>query len=464
MYREFKRLSLQSRENSQSTGSQSGLQDRLEDRNERPKPQLAHRSSQGPKDLMISYSHADREMMMRIKDKLESSGISVWVDISSLRAGADFLSKIGQAIIDAKNVICLLSKTSVISKFCRDELALGYISNCAIFPVSLDTEETLYPLMDTGMKLQLASYSWLMVNDPNKMDAVLDELVVLLKEQLKRNEEEMDGNVEPSVKIVPKLQRLTSRQNLNKHRMKQAEDDKTLSIMPEKYWNDHYTSDTTQWKKFVNDFMYLYKSHLETTYTAADQIWLMSILRREMEVNDDDPILKKENFLAFCRLDGEEFPLWTRVQDQALESLSMKGVFDMNSSVRVEAIENLGKYRSPAVVRALHDLLTDPDANVRAVAAVSLARTNASDKHTISCIMNILNDNDRLVREAGCLALGHLQAKPAVKKLLHMWRNDVISHVRDAAFVALQQIGGAEVEREMHVTKVLADEIRQLTK
>ena len=40
----------------------------------------------------------------------------------------------------------------------------------------------------------------------------------------------------------------------------------------------------------------------------------------------------------------------------------------------------------------------------------------------------------------------------------------MISHVRDAAFVALQQIGGAEVEREMHVTKVLADEIRQLTK
>ena len=35
-------------------------------------------------------------------DKLENSGISVWVDVSGLRAGVDFLSKIGQAIIDAK--------------------------------------------------------------------------------------------------------------------------------------------------------------------------------------------------------------------------------------------------------------------------------------------------------------------------------------------------------------------------
>ena len=32
----------------------------------------------------------------------ESRGISVWVDVTGLKAGVDFLSKIGQAIIDAK--------------------------------------------------------------------------------------------------------------------------------------------------------------------------------------------------------------------------------------------------------------------------------------------------------------------------------------------------------------------------
>jgi HEAT repeat protein len=69
----------------------------------------------------------------------------------------------------------------------------------------------------------------------------------------------------------------------------------------------------------------------------------------------------------------------------------------------------------------LQDLLTDLDANVRAVAAISLARTEAQDAVTVKFLTKTLNDKDRLVREAGCLALGHLQARQAVPKLLHLW-------------------------------------------
>ena len=35
-------------------------------------------------------------------DALEAAGITVWVDVSGLEAGVDFLSKIGEAIIDCK--------------------------------------------------------------------------------------------------------------------------------------------------------------------------------------------------------------------------------------------------------------------------------------------------------------------------------------------------------------------------
>lgn len=42
-------------------------------------------------------------------------------------------------------------------------------------------------------------------------------------------------------------------------------------------------------------------------------------------------------------------------------------------------------------------------------------------------------------------------------------RNDFISHVREAAQASLEQIGGKEVEEAMHITKVLAEEIRMLT-
>ena len=47
-------------------------------------------------------------------------------------------------------------------------------------------------------------------------------------------------------------------------------------------------------------------------------------------------------FTDFCTVDDEVLPFFVRVQDQAVESYTMKEVFSMESSVRIEAIENLG--------------------------------------------------------------------------------------------------------------------------
>lgn len=45
----------------------------------------------------------------------------------------------------------------------------------------------------------------------------------------------------------------------------------------------------------------------------------------------------------FCSVNGQIVSLFSRVQDQAVESYAMKEVFSMESHVRIEAIENLGK-------------------------------------------------------------------------------------------------------------------------
>lgn len=47
-------------------------------------------------------------------------------------------------------------------------------------------------------------------------------------------------------------------------------------------------------------------------------------------------------FIDFCKVDGEMQPLWSRVEDYTRELYAMREVFDMDSSVRIEAIENLG--------------------------------------------------------------------------------------------------------------------------
>jgi len=51
-----------------------------------------------------------------------------------------------------------------------------------------------------------------------------------------------------------------------------------------------------------------------------------------------------------------------------------------------------------------------------------------------------------------------------IQTLLFFRRNDFISSVREAAQVALEQIGGKEANQAMYITKVLSDEIRMLTK
>ncbi|VDI42192.1 Hypothetical predicted protein [Mytilus galloprovincialis] len=406
------------------------------------------------KDLMISYSHADKEFMNKLKDNLELNGITVWVDVIGLTAGVDFLQKIGQAILDAKLFITLLSSNSVKSKYCQDEVALAYISQKALFPVAIESRETIQEHMDTGMKLQTASIEWSMFVDSDNFTGDFQKLLSKLKLELKDQGEEKNSK-----------KRLKKQQNSFSNSLKQEKPDKHLVENPYKYWSDLYKdAEMIPWQRFITDFTRIFQSKMDALFTGEDKEWLMANLYSEMEDEDEeDEMLLKENFINFCKVDEEIQPLWLRVEDHTRELYAMREVFDMDSSVRLEAIQNLGKFQSTTVINALRDLLRSTSSNVRAVAAVSLVKTGDKDPSTVDNLMKCLNDKDRLVREAGCLALGQLHAKKAVPKLLHLWRNDFISHVREAAQASLEQIGGKEVEEAMHITKVLAEEIRMLT-
>lgn len=111
----------------------------------------------------------------------------------------------------------------------------------------------------------------------------------------------------------------------------------------------------------------------------------------------------------------------------AMVQFKIHSSFDNNKHINVYRIVHVlsfffsGKYQSASVINSLKDLLRNEDSNIRAVAAVSLAKTGNQDKSTINVLLKCLNDKDRLVRESGCLALGHMKAKRAVPKLLHLW-------------------------------------------
>lgn len=152
-----------------------------------------------------------------------------------------------------------------------------------------------------------------------------------------------------------------------------------------------------------------------------------------------------------CGLTDNPATFFDRVNEYAMESFAVREVFRIESTVRVDAIENLGefdsflslslslcddffhsllsplsftgKFRSNMVIEALLDLLNDPDPNIRAVALVSLARTGHNSDRAIRRICATLEDPDRLVRESACLALGRLKNKSEMvaKLVLERW-------------------------------------------
>lgn len=75
------------------------------------------------------------------------------------------------------------------------------------------------------------------------------------------------------------------------------------------------------------------------------------------------------------------------------------------------------------MVDALLGLLTETDPNIRAVAAISLGRTDygGEGEVVVERLMALLEDKDRIVRQSACLSLGRLKAARAVPKISHIW-------------------------------------------
>lgn len=411
-------------------------------------------NSMEPKDVMISYSHQDKEFMRKIKGALEDSGVTVWVDESDLSAGAEFLSKIGQAIIDAKLFLTILSPTSLDSKYCKDELALAYVSSKPIFPCALVPFDELSRIMDFGMRLQLAPLQWIMFTDDRAFKDAFSELIESLKYKL----DQINKVSQKTADVPAHNRRATVRTRINAHHRQQSvqeEEDKD-------YWRVHFGDrDEVPW----NEFRECFQSYVQREFKDLDlpQEWLLAILAQEVD-EDGNQVVDRKTYLDFVTIDGEEVDFKTRVQEQALETYTMHKVFNMESTVRLDAIENLSKFKSASVVEALLDLCVDPEANVRAVAAISLAKAvdDSNNKRVVRVLMHLLKDSDRLVRQSGCLALGHIKATEAVDKLVNIWRNDFISTVREAAEIALKNIGGEEAKKAVHITNVLAAEIKAL--
>ena len=91
-----------------------------------------------PADVFISYSSNDQDKVVKLADKLRSSGVSIWVDESGIGAATLWSKEIAGAIKGCKVLVLMVTPNSVTSKNVVKEVSLAAEQNKQILPVILE--------------------------------------------------------------------------------------------------------------------------------------------------------------------------------------------------------------------------------------------------------------------------------------------------------------------------------------
>ena len=88
----------------------------------------------------ISYAHKDSKTVTDIISRLTAKGARLWYDENLLPAD-EYVEVIAEKIEKSSLFIAFISKSSLASKFCRDEIRFAYESEKPMMVVYLDDEE-----------------------------------------------------------------------------------------------------------------------------------------------------------------------------------------------------------------------------------------------------------------------------------------------------------------------------------
>ncbi|XP_062503988.1 uncharacterized protein LOC134180801 isoform X2 [Corticium candelabrum] len=412
-------------------------------------------SKKSARKIVISACDEDEAFAQEIHDKLLSTGLPVWYESQSVK-------ETGVLVVNALGLIIVLSEATSRSPVCRDNVAFTYVSNKPIIPVCKSDYNTVLSTLDFGMKLTVKEIKWVMFSNGGNNELAFIELADKLDDCILFDQGNslqpvvvsppmLDSSINLYEPIrnqqIPSLRKASTSSALSDGPVTAADADKLIMKSSSNFWVVHFGSaNTISWIMFQTKFLGDYKDRMQSLF-GHDQIeWVLE--RLHSDVFKKSEIIHIDDFLLFQGIPDRRHQFWRRVKDYVLENHLLRQVFSMNSTVRLSAVQNLAKFRSSTVVAALIKLLQDQDANIRAVAALSLSHCEQNE--------------DRLVRESCCISLGNLGSTAAIDKLAHIWRNEVIMNVRTAAEVALKRIGGEEANKVIQVTRVLSAEISML--
>jgi len=412
-------------------------------------------------DVVITATSADATLVAFIKAQLESASIQVYWNSGETEDAAKL---VGKVLVDAKLLVFVVSEEASQNSRCQDQVSLAYISNKPIVVAAKQNKTDLIKNFQVGMKLTLQSLSWTVFDKEAEKEAVGRQFVQLVQEQLtKPVGEQVELAPTQSLQSAPPGVRVGRGVRLNTKLRAQSttRDGEDEGGVTDTFWERNFqTEEEVPWFRFQQAFLSDYEAQLSGLFDDDNIPWLLEMLKKDVFGGAEK--ISKSHFMTIRGDSPEKNAFWRVVSQVAIEKFNMKEVFNMYSSVRLTAIEKLAQFQNPGVIEALITLLSDPDPNVRAVAAISLGRTGTKEEYIFDELIKLLEDKDRIVRQSACLSLGHLQSTKAIPHISHIWRNDFISVVRNAARTALEKMDVPEAKEVLRVTKVLEDEIEIL--
>ncbi|CAF1360613.1 unnamed protein product, partial [Didymodactylos carnosus] len=96
---------------------------------------LAHATSLHTYDIMISYSHADKDLCYQIQERLVKDKFRVWLDRDNLYGSQ--MQEMANAIENSEFVFICMSDTYKQSAYCQSEAHYAYERRCQLIPLKV---------------------------------------------------------------------------------------------------------------------------------------------------------------------------------------------------------------------------------------------------------------------------------------------------------------------------------------
>ena len=121
------------------------------------------------------------------------------------------------------------------------------------------------------------------------------------------------------------------------------------------FWQRNFGSDEeVAWYKFQQAFLSDFKTNLSESFDDSQVTWLLEMLKDEVfEAASSDKVTQAK-FMEVRGDSKDKNHFWKVISEIAVEKYSMNEVFNMESTVRLTAVENLGKC---CIIVLQHDIM-----------------------------------------------------------------------------------------------------------